>query len=305
MRMAAKLAFLALSVGWANLNAADSAAELATRLPAPLTRPDRSGHPLPEGEGGNPPPQFSWPPLNEGDGGKTEIPPRPVVDDTWQATFNDRLDESLARLQTDNAKRRSGAVAVTWGEHSVELGQAPFATTSVGPEKEIARVLQEHGLPPGLTSVVAVESAFNPQALSPKGARGLWQLMPATARRYGLKVEPHTDDRIDPLKSTHAAAAYMKDLFAQFQDWPLALAAYNAGEVRVARAMTRTGARDFWTLRRRGALPEETLQYVPAVLDKIGGALDAPETGPSISPAAPGQNESPAGRIAYATPTAE
>jgi hypothetical protein len=230
-----------------------------------------------------------------------------VVGDTWQATFNERLDESIARIQRDDAKERRGAVAVTWGEQSVALGRAPFTTTSVGPEKEaqtgmIARLLQEHGLPPGLTSVVTVESAFNPLALSPKGARGLWQLMPATARRYGLKVEWNDDERTNPLKSTRAAAAYMKDLFAQFRDWPLALAAYNAGEERVARAMAQTGTRDFWTLRRRGALPEETLQYVPAVLEKFEGPLDAPETEPSASPAASSQIESPAGRIAYATP---
>jgi membrane-bound lytic murein transglycosylase D len=117
--------------------------------------------------------------------------------------------------------------------------------------------------------VVAVESNFNPLALSPKGARGLWQLMPETARRYGLLVEPLKDERTDPVKSTFAAAAYMKDLYTQFQDWPLALAAYNAGEDRVARAMSRTGARDFWTLRRRAALPDETLRYVPAVLAKV------------------------------------
>ncbi|MBI4165533.1 MAG: lytic transglycosylase domain-containing protein [Acidobacteria bacterium] len=166
----------------------------------------------------------------------------------------------------------------------------------------ISRILQDSGLPPVLTSVVAVESAFNPLALSPKGARGLWQLMPATARRYGLKVEWNDDERTNPLKSTRAAAAYMKDLFAQFQDWPLALAAYNAGEDRVARAMTRTGARDFWTLRRRGALPEETLHYVPTVLEKLVDPPDAPEAGPPASPTSASNNETPAGRIAYATP---
>jgi membrane-bound lytic murein transglycosylase D len=166
----------------------------------------------------------------------------------------------------------------------------------------VARLLQDQGLPPGLTSVVAVESAFNPLALSPKGARGLWQLMPDTARRYGLRVEWNDDERTNPLKATRAAAAYMKDLFAQFQDWPLALAAYNAGEDRVSRALTQTGAQDFWTLRRRRALPAETLQYVPAVLEKLESPLDAPVTEHATSSDAPGHSESPAGRIAYATP---
>lgn len=226
--------------------------------------------------------------------------------DAWRESFSARLDESLARLQEGDERKKTGALTVTWGTRSGNPSEAPFAASAVGSEQEdqaamVARLLQEHGLPPGLTSVVSVESAFNPLALSPKGARGLWQLMPDTARRYGLRVERNDDERTNPFKSTRAAAAYIKDLFAQFRDWPLTLAAYNTGEDRVARAMTRTGARDFWTLRRRGALPEETLQYVPAVLEKLEGPLDAPKTGTANSPAAPGQNASAVGRIAYAT----
>lgn len=164
----------------------------------------------------------------------------------------------------------------------------------------LAGILRAHGLPPSLLGVAAVESGFNPAALSPKGARGLWQLMPETARRYGLAVEPGRDDRLDPVKSTHAAARYMNDLYAQFQDWPLALAAYNAGENRVERALERRGAGDFWTLSRLAALPEETRRYVPTVLAKLDrtafpmqGLVEAARTNQDSKPA----------RIVFATST--
>lgn len=130
----------------------------------------------------------------------------------------------------------------------------------------LTRILREEKLPAELLSVVLIESGFNPLALSPKGARGLWQLMPATARRYGLTVEPENDHRIHPELATRAAARYLRDLYRQFGDWPLALAAYNTGEARVQRLIQQTGLRDFHELARRGLLPLETRNYVPAIL---------------------------------------
>jgi membrane-bound lytic murein transglycosylase D len=103
-------------------------------------------------------------------------------------------------------------------------------------------------------------------ALSPKGARGIWQFMPATAVRYGLMVQPGTDHRTHLERSTRAAARYLRDLYTQFGDWKLALAAYNAGEDRIQRIIDRTGIRDFDAMARRGYLPAETRRYVPAVL---------------------------------------
>ncbi|MGH9788756.1 MAG: lytic transglycosylase domain-containing protein [Candidatus Acidiferrales bacterium] len=123
-------------------------------------------------------------------------------------------------------------------------------------------------VPVELLAVGWVESRFNPTALSPKGARGVWQFMPETARRYGLQVGDTRDDRTDLALSTRAAARHLADLYRQFGDWPLALAAYNAGADRIEAAITRAGSRDFSSL--RPSLPAETRDYVPAVLRASG-----------------------------------
>lgn len=126
-------------------------------------------------------------------------------------------------------------------------------------------ILREAGIPIELAAVVLVESGGDPEALSPKGARGLWQLMPATARRYGLIVNNGEDDRIDVEKSTRAAAHYLSDLYSEFGSWQLALAAYNTGEQNLQAAIERGRNTDFTVLSSLGLLPRETRQYVPAV----------------------------------------
>ncbi|HZC21736.1 MAG TPA: lytic transglycosylase domain-containing protein [Candidatus Binatia bacterium] len=128
-------------------------------------------------------------------------------------------------------------------------------------------ILSQTGVPVELSAIVVVESGGDPDALSPKGARGLWQLMPDTARRYGLRVDAEADERLDAVKSTRAAAEYLRDLFAEFHDWQLALAAYNAGEQSVQQAMARTGGAVFSIVAR--ALPAETQNYVPAVFNVL------------------------------------
>jgi soluble lytic murein transglycosylase-like protein len=125
---------------------------------------------------------------------------------------------------------------------------------------------EAEGVPPELLSVGWVESRFTPWAISPKGARGVWQLMPATARRYGLDVSHERDERTRLGPSTRVAARYLADLKQEFGDWLLALAAYNAGELAVQRAIERAGVADFWNLSRKKLLPAETRNYVPAVL---------------------------------------
>ena len=136
-------------------------------------------------------------------------------------------------------------------------------------------ILHEAGIPLAATALMFVESGGRSTALSPKGALGLWQFMPETARRYGLVVTPTLDERIDVVKSTRAAAHYLRDLYSQFGEWKLAFAAYNAGEGTVQHAMQH-GARDFDTLSRDRQLPLETRNYVPAVLSAVhllGGSL--------------------------------
>jgi membrane-bound lytic murein transglycosylase B len=135
-------------------------------------------------------------------------------------------------------------------------------------------IFRAEGVPVALLRMAQVESNWKPFALSPKGAFGLWQFMPATARRYGLRVDATHDDRADMEKATHAAARYLRDLHLRFGEWALALAAYNAGEDAVQRAMQRGESNDFGNLSRQKLLPAETRAYVPAVLT----ALDELET---------------------------
>ena len=130
----------------------------------------------------------------------------------------------------------------------------------------IREILRSRGLPEELAFTAMIESGFNPVAVSRAGAVGLWQFMASTARRYGLRVDSWVDERLDPEKSTFAAAAHLRDLHQQFGSWMLAQAAYNAGEVKVARAIRATGSKDFWALARTGHLKRETKEFVPQII---------------------------------------
>jgi len=127
-------------------------------------------------------------------------------------------------------------------------------------------ILKEEGVPQDLIYLAQAESGFHPLAVSRAGARGIWQFMGSRARGYGLQRSPWVDDRQDPEKSTRAAARHLKDLYAQFGDWYLAMAAYNSGPGTVQAAVKRTGYADFWELYRRNVLPKETRNYVPIIL---------------------------------------
>ena len=130
---------------------------------------------------------------------------------------------------------------------------------------DIRRVFAEEGIPQDLAYVALVESAFKTTAYSRAKAKGVFQFVSATGRRYGLTVDWWVDERSDPEKATRAAARYLKDLYALFGDWNLALAGYNAGEGKVLRGLARYRKSDFWELRKTRALRRETRNYVPLV----------------------------------------
>ena len=125
----------------------------------------------------------------------------------------------------------------------------------------IEEQLAKYNIPLEMKYLVVVESALNPLAKSPVGATGLWQFMYQTGRQYGLKVSSYVDERGDVLKSTEAACKYLKKLYEIFDDWDLALAAYNSGPGNVTKAIRRSGSKNYWNL--RGFLPRETASYVP------------------------------------------
>jgi hypothetical protein len=123
-------------------------------------------------------------------------------------------------------------------------------------------IFREKGLPEDLVNLAFIESAVNPRATSRVKAAGIWQFMPSTGRLYGMRKTAWLDERRDPEKSTRGAAAYLKCLYDRFGSWPLALAAYNAGEGTIQRAVQEQRTQDFWRLR----LPKETKLFVPAFM---------------------------------------
>ncbi len=147
----------------------------------------------------------------------------------------------------------------------------------------VRRVFTQYGLPQDLVLLPFVESGYNVRAYSWAGAGGMWQFMRGTGRLYGLKSNWWIDERRDPYKTTDAAARHLRDLYDTFGDWYLALAAYNAGEGKISRALKKAGCNDFFeltkrncTLSRRERLKTETRHYVPKfiAISKIFQNLD-------------------------------
>ena len=130
----------------------------------------------------------------------------------------------------------------------------------------ILRILQEEGVPQEFVFLAQAESGFQARARSTKRALGLWQFVASTGKLYGLERNWWVDERLNPEEATRAAARHLRDLYNQFGDWYLAMAAYNCGPQCVQRAVERTGYADFWELSRRKVLPRETRNYVPIIL---------------------------------------
>jgi membrane-bound lytic murein transglycosylase D len=152
----------------------------------------------------------------------------------------------------------------------------------------IQRILQEEGVPQELIHLAQAESGFFPRAMSNKAAGGMWQFVAWRGQEYGLLRTAYTDDRFDPEKATRASARHLHDLYNTFGDWYLAMAAYNCGPNAVARAVERTGYADFWELRSRHVLPEQTTNYVPIILAMTIMTKNAAEYGlEGVVPEAP------------------
>ena len=134
---------------------------------------------------------------------------------------------------------------------------------------EVEAIVRDEGMPTWLALIPTFESGFDSRALGPTGARGIWQLGAPTARRYGLTVGRERDDRLQVQLATRAAMRYLRDLYKRYRDWPLAIAAYNAGEGRVDRALRLNPGANFWDLSSRGSLPPTTCAYVPKLLGLI------------------------------------
>jgi len=144
-----------------------------------------------------------------------------------------------------------------------------------GKYSEIMRgILAKYGLPGDLVYLALIESGFSPHAYSVARAAGPWQFIAGTARRYGLRVDWWADERRDYEKSTHAAASYLRDLYDMFDSWPLAAAAYNAGEGKIQRAVARYKSDDYSELIRHRYLAQETKDYVPKMIAALSIAKE-------------------------------
>ena len=127
----------------------------------------------------------------------------------------------------------------------------------------MAQIFHDEGIPVTMLNLALIESGFRVKARSPVGAVGMWQFMKSTGQVYGLKIGMFVDERTDPILSTIAAARHLKDLYAQYGDWHLVLAAYNAGTGTLDRILSSSKNRSFWALARSGKFSRQTADFVP------------------------------------------
>ncbi|MFZ9386282.1 MAG: lytic transglycosylase domain-containing protein [Chitinophagaceae bacterium] len=185
---------------------------------------------------------------------------QPLLDP--KAGFKEILKTAMAGDGVTGA--RLNPMAVSFVENYIARNRKGYESMKVWGEPYLNlmdQVLQEHGIPKELKYLAVIESGLKANALSPAGALGPWNFMPATARNYGLVVGRSRDERMDYFKSTHAAARMLTDLYSRFNDWLLVIAAYNGGPGNVEKAIRKSGgSRDFWTL--QYYLPGESMNHV-------------------------------------------
>jgi membrane-bound lytic murein transglycosylase D len=210
-------------------------------------------------------------PSQTGEDGKYEKAP---LEDILQMTFP--VDPKLKNRVREQAAATVSQLPLTVNDTILGYinyfsnrgrGTVVYATERSGRYRQmIQRVLDEEGVPQELIHLAQAESGFSPRAVSSMAAGGMWQFMLFRGQEYGLTRNQYIDERMDPEKATRAAARHLHDLYNEFGDWYLAIAAYNCGPLVVENAVERTGFADFWELRNRGVLPAETTNYVPIIL---------------------------------------
>ncbi|PYQ46663.1 MAG: lytic transglycosylase, partial [Acidobacteria bacterium] len=214
--------------------------------------------------------------LAAGDGFTERAPEPAAIDDVGDLPIGEGAPTAeTRRLAEEVLTQESNDLAIELNDavlSCIDLYQGPlhewFAAALARGGRylpQIREVFASEGVPQDLAYVALVESAFKTGALSRAKAKGMWQFIAGTGKRYGLAQDWWVDERSNPEKATRAAAKYLKELHDQFGDWNLALAAYNWGEGRVSRWVERTGAEDFWSLTETAYMPQETRNYVPMI----------------------------------------
>jgi membrane-bound lytic murein transglycosylase D len=237
--------------------------------------------------------------LREGDGFTDQKEEHAAIDDLEHVeTFPALIDPRLKKAVEEDIKEFAHDLPIEINDRVLgfleyyENGRGR-GTIEVGLQRMgrfqpmIERILKEEGVPLDLIYLSQAESAFEPRAVSRAQARGMWQFISSRGKEYGLRQTWWVDERNDPEKSTRAAARHLKDLYQEFGDWYLAMAAYNSGPVRVQRALEKTGADNFWTLAEKRALPKETINYVPTILALTIIGKNPEKYGFNVRPEAP------------------
>jgi membrane-bound lytic murein transglycosylase D len=233
---------------------------------------------------------------DQGEGKEVEANLHPEVqtplEEAEDVTFLTELEQSALQeedapvLPVETNERVESFIELFQGSQKEWMERALYRAGRYS--ERMKEILREEGLPGELVYLALIESGFNPHAYSRARAMGIWQFSPGTARRYGLVINWWIDERRDLEKSTRAAAQYLKNLYALFDDWYIAAAAYNAGEGKLQRAIRKYDSTCFWDLSRYRYLQRETKNYVPRFLAALTIAREPEQYGfADVHPDAP------------------
>jgi membrane-bound lytic murein transglycosylase D len=240
--------------------------------------------------------------IQSGDGFADPTGDHAAIDDLQNVTFPPVIDPKLKQVAEEEIENHSHDLPIVVNDRV--LGFLEYYQNGRGRNSVIAglermgmyrsmiqRILQEEEVPLDLIYLCQAESAFLPRALSRASAKGMWQFISSRGAEYGLSQTWWVDERSDPEKSTRAAARHLKDLYSEFGDWYLAMAAYNAGPQRIKNALEKTGGTTFWDLADKKVLPKETINYVPNILALAIIGSDPVKYGFDIKPQDPLETE--------------